>query len=310
MTKILLTGGAGYIGSVLIPYFLKQNYKVTAYDSLLYGGTSLLPYISNPNFSFIKGDVHNTNLLSKTITKNDIIIHLAAIVGLPACNKEPKLATETNTTGTKNVVDSLSKDRLLIFSSTVSNYGALTEEFCTEESSLKPQSQYARTKTEEEKIAINSHSAICLRFVTGFGVSPRMRLDLLINDFIFQAYLNRFLILFEKSYKRTFIHVKDIDESILFAVDNFPRMRNSIFNVGDNSNNYSKEEIALKIKQRFDYYLHFADIGKDEDKRNYSVSYDKINALGFKASRTVDEGIKELIKACQIFEFRHPYKNT
>ena len=136
-----------------------------------------------------------------------------------------------------------------------------------------------------------------------------MRLDLLINDFVYQAYVNKFLILFEKTYKRTFIHVQDIARSILFAIRNFEKTENSLFNVGDNSNNYSKEEIALIIKKRIDYYLHFADIGEDEDKRNYSVSYEKINSLGFKTKKTVDEGIDELIKAFQIFEFKHPYNN-
>jgi len=174
---------------------------------------------------------------------------------------------------------------------------------------LNPISYYAKTKSEAEKIVLNAQNTICLRFATAFGISPRMRLDLLINDFVYQAYMNKSLILFEKHYKRTFAYVHDITRSILFAIENFERMKQSIFNIGDNSNNYSKEEIALKIKEEIDYYLHFADIGKDEDKRNYRVSYDKINSLGFKAKKTVDEGIYELIKACQIFKFKHPYKN-
>jgi len=132
---------------------------------------------------------------------------------------------------------------------------------------------------------------------------------LLINDFVYQAYMNKSLILFEKHYKRTFAYVQDITRSILFAIEHFEKMKQSIFNIGDNSNNYSKEEIALKIKEKIDYYLHFADAGEDEDKRNYSVSYEKINSLGFQTKKTVDEGIDELIKACQIFEFKHPYKN-
>ena len=174
---------------------------------------------------------------------------------------------------------------------------------------MKPISCYGKTKTEAEKIVLDFQNTICLRFATAFGVSPRMRLDLLINDFVYQAYVNKFLILFEKTYKRTFAHVQDIAKSILFAIKNYEKMKHSIFNIGDNSNNYSKEEIALKIKKRIDYYLHFADIGEDEDKRNYSVSYAKINSLGFKIEKSVNEGIDELIKACQIFEFRHPFKN-
>ena len=309
MTRILVTGGAGYIGSILIPLLLDNGYKVTAYDSLLYGGFSLLPFISKKDFLLNKNDIRDKESLSQAIKKNDVIIHLAAIVGLPACSKDKRLANSINVQGTKNVVSSLSPNQRLIHASTVSIYGASTGDICNESSPLNPISYYAKTKTEAEKIILDFQNTICLRFATAFGVSPRMRLDLLINDFVYQAYVNKFLILFEKTYKRTFIHVKDISRNILFAIINFDKLKNSILNIGDNSNNYSKEEIALKIKKRIDYYLHFADIGEDEDKRNYSVSYEKINSFGFKTEKTVDEGIEELIKACQIFEFKHPYKN-
>ena len=308
--KILITGGTGYIGSVLIPMLMDQKFKVTVYDSLLYGGTSLLPYVSNPRFSFIKGDIRDKSALTPVAKENDLIIHLAAIVGLSACNRDPRLAHSTNVEGTKNIIDLLSPSQILIFASTVSNYGAALGNSCKEDTPLNPLSLYAKTKTEAEKIVLdNSHNSLCLRFATAFGVSPRMRLDLLINDFVYQAYVNKFLILFEKTYKRTFVHVHDICLSILFAIENFNKMKHQVFNIGDNENNFSKEDIALKIKERIDYYLHFADIGEDEDKRNYCVSYEKINAFGFKATKTVDEGIDELIKACQLFEYKHPYKN-
>ncbi len=307
--KILVTGGAGYIGSVLSPLLLEEGFKVTIYDSLLYGGSTLLPFISQPNFSFIKGDIRDKDSLAAATKNKDIIIHLAAIVGLPACNKDKRLAHSTNIQGTKNVVDSLSPDQYLIHASTVSNYGASTGNMCDEESHLNPISYYGKTKTEAEKTVLDFQNTVCLRFATAFGVSPRIRLDLLINDFVYQAHVNKFLILFEKTYKRTFIHVQDIALSILFAIKNIEKMKHSVFNIGDNSNNYSKEEIARKIKEKIDYYLHFADIGEDEDKRNYSVSYERVNSLGFKTKKTVDEGIDELIKACQIFEFKHPYKN-
>ena len=309
MVKVLVTGGAGYIGSILMPFLLDEGFKVSVYDSLLYGGSSLLPYISNKKFSFINGDIRDKKALGYVIKENDVILHLAAIVGLPACNKDKKLAKSINVEGTKNVVNMLSPNQQLIHASTVSNYGASLGEICDEKSTLNPISYYAKTKTEAEKIVLDFQNTICLRFATAFGVSPRMRLDLLINDFVYQAYMNKFLILFEKTYKRTFVHVQDISRSILFTIKNFEKMNHSIFNIGDNSNNYSKEEIALKIKKRIDYYLHFAYIGEDEDKRNYSVSYAKINSLGFKIEKSVNEGIDELIKACQIFEFRHPFKN-
>lgn len=310
MIKILITGGAGFVGSTLTPLLLDNSFKVTVYDSLLYGGSSLLLYISNKNFSFIKGDIRDKASLAQAIKNNDVIIHLAAIVGLPACNKDPRLALSTNVQGTKNVVKNLSPSQHLIHASTVSNYGATIGDICNEETPLNPISCYGRTKTEAEKIVLDFPNTTCLRFATAFGVSPRIRLDLLINDFVYQAYVNKFLILFEKTYKRTFVHVLDIARSILFTIQNNKKTNLSIFNIGDNSNNYSKEEIALKIKDRIDYYLHFADIGEDEDRRNYSVSYKKINSLGFKAKKTVDEGIDELIKACKIFEFKHPYKNS
>ena len=309
MAKILITGGAGYVGSILMPFLLEKGYKVTVYDSLIYGGLSLLPFISSKNFSFIKGDIRDKESLAHVIKENDIIIHLAAIVGLPACNKDKRLAESTNIQGTKNVVSALSSYQRLIYASSVSIYGASKGDICDEKSPLNPLSFYAKTKMEAEKIILDFAHTVCLRFATSFGVSPRMRLDLLINDFVYQAYVDKFLILFEKTYKRTFVHVQDIARCILFALENFDRMEGSIFNVGDNSSNYSKEEIALKIKERIDYYLHFADIWEDEDKRNYSVSYEKINSLGFRTEKTVDEGIDELIKACQIFEFKHPYKN-
>ncbi len=309
MNKVLVTGGAGYIGSVLVPQLLEAGLKVTVFDSLLYGGSSLLPFITNKNFTFIKSDLRDRESLEAAMKNQDLIVHLAAIVGLPACNNDQRLAYSVNVEGTRNVADSLSHHQHLIFASSVSNYGASTSKSCNEDTPLKPCSYYAKTKTEAEKIVTDSNDFVCLRFATAFGVSPRMRLDLLINDFVFQAYVNKYLILFEKTHKRTFIHVQDIVRSILFTIENYKKMKHSIFNVGDNANNFSKEEIALKIRERLDYYLHFADIGEDEDKRDYSVSYEKINAFGFKTVRTVDEGIDELIKACQIFEFKHPFKN-
>ena len=186
MLKILVTGGAGYIGSVLIPFLLDEGFKVTVYDLLLYGGHSLIPFISNKNFSFIKGDIRDKESLSRSIKKNDVIIHLAAIVGLPACNKDKKLSYSTNVYGTKNVIDSLSSNQQLIHASTVSNYGASTGNTCDEKSALKPISCYGKTKTEAEKIVLDFQDTICLRFATAFGVSPKMKLGLLINDLFCQ----------------------------------------------------------------------------------------------------------------------------
>jgi len=302
-------GGAGYIGSVLVPLLLNENHFVTIYDSLLYGGTGILHLIPDKRFSLITGDIRNKNQLVSAVKNNDVIIHLAAIVGLPACNSDKNLAKEVNVSGTKNVVDCLSSDQYFIFASSVSNYGAFNGDICTEEMPLNPISCYGKTKVEAEDIANSFNNTVSLRFATAFGVSPRMRLDLLINDFVYKAYKDKTLLLFEKSFKRTFAHVSDISRSIIFTLQNINKMKQSIFNVGDNSNNISKEDIALMIQQRIDYHLQYVDYLEDEDKRNYRVSYDKINSLGYTTQKTVEEGIDELIKACKVFEFKHPYKN-
>jgi nucleoside-diphosphate-sugar epimerase len=307
--KILVTGGVGYIGSVLAPSLLKENHDVTIYDSLIYGGGSILPLIPDKRFSLIKGDIRDKNQLAAAIKNNEVIIHLAAIVGLPACNNDNTLAKEVNVNGTKNVVNCLSPDQYLIFASSVSNYGSFSGDICTEETPLNPISCYGETKAEAETIANSFNNTVSLRFASAFGVSPRMRLDLLINDFVYKAYTDKTLLLFEKSFKRTFAHVSDISHSIIFTLQNIDRMKQSIFNVGDNSNNISKEDIALMIKQRIDYHLQYVDYIEDEDKRNYSVSYEKISSFGYKTQKTVEEGIDELIKACKVFEFKHPFKN-
>ncbi len=309
MKNILVTGGAGYVGSILLPFLLDKGCNVTVYDILRYGAGGLIPHIHKDNFTFIKGDIRDRNRLKSAVKKNDAVIHLAAIVGLPACSRDPDMAQTVNVQGTQNVVDCLSPSQRLVFASSVSNYGAASGHTCDESSSLHPLSCYGITKTDAERIVLGVDNAVCFRFATAFGVSPRMRLDLLINDFVYQAYTNRILILFERSYKRTFAHVKDIARCILFSLDKFDSLPDKVYNVGDNANNISKEEIALKIKKRIKYYLHFAEIEKDEDKRNYFVSYDRINTAGFKTTISIDEGIDELIKACPLFPPHNPYRN-
>ena len=309
MKKILVTGGAGYIGSILLPYLLDEGFDVTVYDTLRYSGCGLVPHVGKKNFSFIKGDVRDRDSLQKAVAGNDVVIHLAAIVGLPACKRDPDLAESTNVQGTRNVLDSLSSGQRVIYASSVSNYGAASGHTCDEQSPLHPISCYGITKTEAEKMMQEAENSLCFRFATAFGVSPRMRLDLLINDFVHQACTNRILTLFERSYKRTFAHVRDISRCLLYALNNFERFTQKLYNVGDNANNVSKEDIALKIKERVDYYLHFAEIEKDEDQRNYHVSYDLINSVGFRTEISIDEGIDELVKACPLFESAPPFRN-
>ncbi|MFQ5881343.1 MAG: NAD-dependent epimerase/dehydratase family protein [Candidatus Methylomirabilales bacterium] len=308
--RILVTGGAGYVGSVLVHMLLGQGYSVRVLDNLMYGGRGLLPCFADRRFEFIRGDIREEEPVRGALDGVDLIIHLAAIVGFPACKKDPRLAEEVNVLGTKNLDRLRSRDQLMIFASTGSNYGAVAGDLCTEESPLSPLTVYGQTKTEAERYLLDSGNAICLRFATAFGVSNRMRLDLLINDFVYRAIRERNLIIYEKSYKRSFIHVRDMGRSFVFAIEQADRMRDNAYNVGSESMNYSKEDVALKIRERIEFYLHFADIGRDEDQRNYEVSYEKIRRLGFSTTLGVDEGIDELIRALQVVEVKNEFLNV
>lgn len=309
--KILVTGGAGYVGSVLVPKLLEKGYKVCVVDNLMYdNGHTIIPFFKNPKFKFIKGDARDEALMKSLVPNFEFVIHLAAIVGFPACRKNPDLATTVNVDSSKLISSLLSKDQGTVYASTGSNYGIIENEICTEDTPLNPISLYGKTKTKAEEIFLNENGAVAYRFATAFGLSPRMRLDLLINDFVYQAINNKTLVMFEKTFKRTFIHVDDMALSIIHAIENYDAMKNNTFNVGGDLNNFNKEEIALMIKEKVDYYLHFAEFGEDEDKRNYEVSYKKINDFGFFINKTVEQGINELIQACPALDSRSQYKNV
>jgi len=308
--KILLTGGAGYIGTSLIPLLLMQGHKVRVLDKLVYGGESLVPYFIEPNFEFIRGDILDERTVRDALRGVDVVVHLAAIVGYPACKKNPQLAFDVNVTGTEVVGRNLEKGQVVIFASTGSNYGAIVGQVCTEETPVNPLTIYGETKTKAEQFLLERCDAIAFRFATAFGLSPRLRLDLLINDFVYQALKRKNLIVYEKTFKRTFIHVRDIARAFLFALDNVDRMVHNVYNVGSDGMNYSKEEIAQLIKQKIDFYLHFADVGTDEDQRNYEVSYRKLNALGYTTTIGIENGIDELIRGLQLIDVRNPYSNV
>ncbi len=310
--KILITGGAGYVGSTLIPELLALGHQVTVFDNLMYGGDSLISFFRNKNFSFIKGDVRDASAVKSACTGYDAVIHLAAIVGFPACRENPDLAQAVNVGGTKNVVDATSKSQIVLFASTGSNYGKLselTEPICTEESPLNPLSIYGKTKTEAENIAMMPGNAVAFRFATAFGVSPRMRLDLLINELVYTAAKQKYLVIYEASFKRTFIHVRDIALSFMFALNNYEKMKGEVYNVGSEKMNASKKEVAELIAKKTGAYLHFADVGEDQDKRDYVVSYKKINSLGYDITIGVEEGIDELVKVSQVIKVSNPYMN-
>ncbi len=306
--KVLITGGAGYVGTSLIPQLLEKNFKVHVFDNLMFGGDAIFPFFRNPNFSFTKGDIRDFNALKKVAADADIVIHLAAIVGYPACRKDPDLAESVNVTGTKNVISVTSNNQLLIYGSTGSNYGSI-DEICTEETPLNPLSLYGQTKTLAEKMLLEERNTIAWRFATAFGVSPRLRLDLLVNDFTYKAVKEGYLVVYEKHFMRTFIHVHDMGRAFLFGIENQDKMVNNVYNVGSEKMNYSKEAICELIKKQTNVYVHYADVGEDADKRDYVVSYDKIKKLGFDTTITVEDGIKELAKVCSAVDFKSPYSN-
>jgi nucleoside-diphosphate-sugar epimerase len=307
--KIVVTGGAGYVGTSLIPQLLAQGHHVRVLDSLLFGGDQLLPFFRNANFEFQKGDVRSVADVKSAVKGCDVVIHLAAIVGYPACRKEPKVAEEVNVQGTKNVAAAVSKDQLVLFGSTGSNYGAV-EDICTEETPLNPLSLYGQTKTMAETYLMANCSTIAFRFATAFGLSPRLRLDLLINDFTHRAVTQQYLVVYEKHFMRTFIHVHDMGRVFVFAIDNAAKMRGQIYNVGSDKLNFSKEEVCKLIESQVKCYVHYAEVGQDADKRNYTVSYKKINSLGYDTTISVERGISELVRGIQVLSFKNPYCNV
>lgn len=308
--KILVTGGAGYVGSTLTPMLLEKGYFVRVLDNLRAGSFGILPCFGKENFEFIKGDIRDLETIGKAVKDMDFIVHLAAIVGFPACRKEPELSREINVLGTENMVKAANKKIPFIFASTGSSYGKMLEKICTETTPLNPLTDYGRQKAEAEEIVKKNGQYAIYRFATGFGFSPRLRLDLLVNDFVWRALKEKNLIVYEKNFMRTFIHVKDMARSFIFAIENFTKLSGEIYNVGDDKMNYSKEDICNIIKKKIDYYLHFADFGKDLDQRDYEVSYEKINKVGFRCKVGLEEGIDELLRVYNIIEIKNPYGNV
>lgn len=272
---------------------------VVVVDSLIYRQTSLLHYFDSPRFSFVRGDVRDERLIRDLVRDRDVILPLAAIVGAPACARDPGLSTAVNRDAIMMLDSVRSRSQALIFPTTNSGYGTTTGgSYCTERTPLAPISVYGRDKVEAERALLDRGDVVTLRFATVFGVSPRMRLDLLVNDFTFRALRDRFLVIFEKQFKRNFLHILDAADCFLFCIEHFAEMKNEPYNVGLNEANISKEELALAIQRHLpNLYIHFAEVGSDPDKRNYVVSNDKINARGFTASRSLDEGIRHLIRA-------------
>lgn len=310
-TRVLITGGAGYIGSVLTPILLEEGYQVTVVDNLAFKQVSLLNCFRYPGFKFFKGDVCNEAFMKPLLQEADVIIPLAALVGAPICAHMPVMAKMINYDAVDMLLKNSSKEQKLIFPNTNSGYGiGEASKFCDETSPLRPVSLYGKLKVEIEKILLDSQRSVCFRLATVFGISPRMRLDLLVNDFTFRACQDKFLVLFEDHFKRNYIHVRDVAHAFLFAIKNFDRMKGQAFNVGLTSANISKRELCERIKKFIpDLYIHSAPVGEDPDKRDYIVSNAKLEALGWAPQKSLEDGIQEIITAFPIIK-QTDFKNV
>ena len=299
-TRVLVTGGLGYLGSILCEHLLDAGHRVRAVDNLMYGvgQQGVFHLCAHPAFDFVKGDVRDEELMRRLLRDADVVVHLAAVVGAAACDRDPALATAVNLESVRMLCRLRSPQQLVIFPNTNSGYGATSgETFCTENSPLRPISLYGRTKVEAERLLLEQPNTIALRLATVFGMSPRMRLDLLVNHFVYAAFKEGYLVIFEKDFKRNFIHIRDVADCMLHSIAHAGRMAGRAYNAGLDSANLSKEELALKVKEHVpNFYIHFAPIGQDPDKRNYVVSSRRLHEAGFVPRRSLDDGIRELLK--------------
>jgi nucleoside-diphosphate-sugar epimerase len=310
--NILITGGAGYLGSIMVPYLLSNGHNVTVLDNFLFSQDSLLDCCNSEHFNIVKGDARDEAIIKPLLKDKDLIIPLAAIVGAPMCKLDKTAAITTNRDAIQLLIKMASINQKIIIPITNSGYGIGEKGvMCTEETQLKPISLYGTTKVEAEKIIMNRGNAISLRLATVFGMSPRMRLDLLVNDFTYRAVKDRSIVVFEGHFKRNFIHVRDVSRAFLHVINNFESMKNQIYNVGLSNANLSKLELCEVIKKQVpDFFVYLeAPIGEDPDKRDYIVSNDKIEKTGYNPHYSIESGIDELIKGYTILS-NNKYSNV
>lgn len=298
MSEILVTGGAGYIGSVLVPMLLEKGHRVTVLDSFLYKQNSLLGCCGHDAFEVINGDCRDTDTLRRALEGKDFVFPLAALVGFPLCDKDKTAAVTTNLEAIENLLSLRQPEQKIIFPCTNSGYGlGQGDKMCTENSPFTPISLYGTTKAAAEKAVIEAGNSLAFRFATLFGASPRMRTDLLVNDFVYRAVFDRSLVVYEGSFMRNYLHVKDAANAFIFAMENFDSMKGERYNCGLSDANLSKLELCAVIKKYLPHFNYFeASVGTDPDKRNYLVSNEKIEAKGYKPLYSIDDGVKELIK--------------
>ena len=296
--NILITGGAGYLGSIMAPEFLAEGHHVTVLDNFMFDQNSLGHLCADANFDLYRGDARDEEALKPLVKGADIVIPLAALVGAPMCNRDPLAATSTNRDAVETLVGLLGKDQRVLMPITNSGYGiGEAGKCCTEDSPLNPITLYGKTKVEAEEIVLARENGLSFRLATVFGMGPRMRIDLLVNDFVYRAVNDRAVVLFESHFKRNYIHLRDVVRAFQHGIRNFDSMKGEAYNVGLSDANLSKWELCEKIKEHFPAFVFLeAPIGEDPDKRDYIVSNEKIEATGYLPSWSLDDGIRELIK--------------
>ena len=299
--RLLITGGAGYLGSILVPTLLARGFSVTVVDNFLYGQTSLLDCCAYENFTIVRGDVRDERLMLPLLKKADVVMPLACLVGAPLCAQKPSEARSINLDAILMLLKNAAKSQKFISPTTNSGYGVgQAGVFCTEETPMNPISLYGVLKVELEQALLGA-GAVSLRLATVCGVSPRMRLDLLVNDFTYRAVVDRFVVLFEAHFKRNYIHVRDVARAFLHALDHFDQMQGQPYNVGLSDANLSKMELCQEIQKQIpDFTVMEAAIGKDPDQRNYVVSNAKIEATGYRPQVSIQRAIAELIQGYQV----------
>jgi len=308
--KILVTGGAGYIGSVLVPELLKAGHQVTVLDNFMYNQSSLLDCCIDKNLTIVRGDTRDKKIVSPLVKEADAIFPLACLTGAPLCSKDPLGAQTIIVDAIKMILDLRNRHQIIIYPTTNSGYGVgQKDKFCDEKTPLNPISTYGKLKCDAEKMILDSGNGITLRLATAFGVSPRMRLDLLVNDFVYRAVYDRYVVLFEAHFKRNYIHVRDVARAFMLGLKNFDQMKNQAYNVGLSDANLSKFELCQEIKKHVkEFYFVESAIGEDPDKRDYIVSNEKIEKAGFRPGVSLSDGIAELVKGYQVIK-RNQYAN-